>query len=429
MAGFVSVPFRIHNAAEFIESFAETDNIYFYIGKQTPWDDDTTPDDPNDSVSEKYTIWRDLLALKKIGASNIRHTIPRINWSSGTAFVQFDDSDPQLFIKNFYVVNGTYQVFKCLNNKTTLIGGVFTPTVSSVQPVYNPANPTVTIFNTADGYTWKYLYTMTTEDISTFLTTNWMPTYNVTNTSNLSTGIYAIPVLSVGSGYLSTPTISIDGDGSGATATAIVSGGQLIRIDITSAGSGYTWATATVIGSSTVSATARPVLSPFGGHGTNPAKELYGYFVTLNTKLEYDEGGVFPVFNDYRRIGMIKNPLTSGGSPATGTLYNMIFKVTCTGTGVLAQDEIVTWTGGSGKVISFDDSTPGAIVIQLGSVFGTTITTSTVITNGTYSFTVSSVNDSPDLLLGSGEIMYTENLSPIVRRSDQQEIFNIVLEF
>ena len=429
MAGFVGTQFRLHNAAEFIQSFAETDNIYFYIGKQTEWNDDAAPDDPLDTTAEKSTIWRDMLAMKKISASNIRHTIPRVNWTSGASYVQFDDTDQQLLIKNFYVVNGTYQVFKCLNNKTTLVGGVFTPSASTVQPVYNPATPTVTIFNTADGYKWKYLYTMTTEDVSNFLTTNWAPVYNTDNSLYLSTGIYSIPVIGVGSGYLSTPTISITGDGSGATATAVISGGQLIRIDITSPGSGYTWANVTVVGSSTITATARAIISPFSRHGNNPAKELFAYFVTLNSKLEYGESGVFPVFNDYRRIGLIKNPLNTSGSLATGTLYNMIYDLTCTGTGILTQDESVTWSGGSAKVISFDNSIPGAIVIELGNVYGSTITTSTVITNGTYSFTVTTVNDSPDLKLGSGDIMYMENLSPIVRRSDQQEIFNIILEF
>lgn len=429
MAGYVSTQFRLHNAAEFIQSFAETDNIYFYIGKQTEWDDDAIPNDPIDTDAEKSVIWRDMLAMKKINANNIRHTIPRVNWTSGTSYVQFDDTDQQLLIKNFYVINGTYQVFKCLNNKTTLIGGVFTPSQSTIQPVYNPATPTTTVFNTADGYTWKYLYTMTTDDISSFLTTNWAPTYNTDNTLNLSTGIYSIPVIAVGSGYLSVPTISIIGDGTGATATAVISGGQLIRIDVTSPGTGYTWATVSVVGAATNTATARAIISPHGGHGNNPAKELYAYFVTLNSKLEYGESGVFPVFNDYRRIGLIKNPLTTSGTLASGTLYNMTYDLTCTGAGVLTQDELVSWSGGTARVISFDSPSAGQFVIQLGNVYGSQITTSTSITNGTYSFVVTTVNDSPDLAIGSGDIMYMENLSPIVRRSDQQEIFNIILEF
>lgn len=428
MAGFVGTQFRVHNAAEFIQSFSETDNIYFYIGKQTDWSS-SVPDDPMDTVAEKSVIWRDMLAMKKISSSNIRHVIPRVNWTSGASYVQFDDTDQQLLIKNFYVVNDTYQVFKCVNNNTTLIGGVFTPGASTVQPVYNPTTPSVTLFNTADGYTWKYLYTMTTDDVYNFLTTNWAPVYNMTNSLYLSTGIYSIPVINVGSGYLSTPTVSITGDGSGAAATAVISGGQLIRINITTPGSGYTWANITIVGPSTITATARAIITPFNGHGTNPAKELFAYFVALNTTLDYGESGVFPVFNDYRRIGLIKNPATTAGVTATGSLYNMIYTLTCTGTGILSQDESVTWTGGSAKVISFDNSTPGSVSIQLGNVYGTAIAASTVITNGSYSFTVTTVNDIPDLKLGSGELMYMENLSPIVRRPNQQEVFNIILEF
>ena len=44
-----------------------------------------------------------------------------------------------------------------------------------------------------------------------------------------------------------------------------------------------------------------------------PVIELGAFRVMINAKLSYDEGaGDFPIDNDYRRIGLITNPLKFG---------------------------------------------------------------------------------------------------------------------
>ena len=83
-------------------------------------------------------------------------------------------------------------------------------------------------------------------------------------TTYLSQGLEQFPIGGVtgglitnaGSGY-TTISISVTGDGSGATATGVLSGGKLINILITNAGSGYTTAGFTITGDgSSASATA-----------------------------------------------------------------------------------------------------------------------------------------------------------------------------
>lgn len=66
---------------------------------------------------------------------------------------------------------------------------------------------------------------------------------------------FTVPVftgfkLAGGSGY-TTASVSISGDGSGATGTATVSGGKVTKVTVTNAGSGYTTATATITGDGT----------------------------------------------------------------------------------------------------------------------------------------------------------------------------------
>jgi hypothetical protein len=53
--------------------------------------------------------------------------------------------------------------------------------------------------------------------------------------------VRSISITNGGSGYTSAPTITITGDGAGATASSQVSGGVLTQINITSGGDGYTF--------------------------------------------------------------------------------------------------------------------------------------------------------------------------------------------
>lgn len=70
------------------------------------------------------------------------------------------------------------------------------------------------------------------------------------------TGVDAINVLNPGRNYTSVPTVTITGDGEGATAVAKVVNGRVTRIDIVDKGVGYTRATVTITGGSGVEATA-----------------------------------------------------------------------------------------------------------------------------------------------------------------------------
>lgn len=74
------------------------------------------------------------------------------------------------------------------------------------------------------------------------------------------TGIDSISVINGGSGYLYQPTVTITGDGIGATATAKVTNGKITSISLTNRGSNYTTAAITISGGNGFGATARAVL-------------------------------------------------------------------------------------------------------------------------------------------------------------------------
>jgi hypothetical protein len=56
----------------------------------------------------------------------------------------------------------------------------------------------------------------------------------------------AVVLVDGGSGYTSAPTVSFTGDGTGATATAVVTDGAVTSVTVGSGGTGYTTATVTI---------------------------------------------------------------------------------------------------------------------------------------------------------------------------------------
>ena len=105
-------------------------------------------------------------------------------------------------------------------------------------------------------------------------------------------GVESISVLNPGFGYQSPPTVTILGDGTGATATAIISGGTIQSIVIDSPGSGYTSAVVTI--------------TPADGDTTGQlgagVVNLEGRFGTLRTYY-FDSNNVKTIFNS--NIGTI----------------------------------------------------------------------------------------------------------------------------
>jgi len=56
-------------------------------------------------------------------------------------------------------------------------------------------------------------------------------------------------------------------------------------------------------------ATLQPIISPPEGHGSNPLNEFGAKRVCVSTKFTNSEGGTIPVANDFRQVGIVKNPL------------------------------------------------------------------------------------------------------------------------
>lgn len=435
MPGLITSEFRVLNARKYVEMFSGTDSLYFYMGGYTPWtstDGSVTDDYPPskvDSNSDIKEVWDELIALKRILPSDVSHALKRYDWTNGTIYERYDEEDDSLHYKQWYVLTSQNQVFACLDNGRLLSGAVYSGVASTYEPYYESSTPTITVMTMPDGYVWKYMYTVQPTDFLKFTSPTWMPCTSTETLSNKSTGIYSITLDSYGTGYSSGATVTITGDGTGATATAVVSGGQITQIKMTSFGSGYTKATVTITGTNTTPASARANTFTSRGIGYKPAYDLGAFYVISAVKLDYSESGVFPVTNQYREFGIIQNPLLSDGSTnATGSLYNMIYVCKVTTSSTFKMDEVVNVNGGTASVISFDDSDSTSKILTLGSPT-TAVSVGMTVTIDSRTATITAITDSPDLTVGSGILLYAENVSPIYRSQNQSETFLHISEF
>ena len=101
MPAIITDRFRIHNSEQFQEAFSEGSGITMYLGNGRPQafatatrgdartnneGTDTTPLPPGDNVNAQHFPFDDLLAAKKIAASDVTFAVPRRNWLTGTTY-------------------------------------------------------------------------------------------------------------------------------------------------------------------------------------------------------------------------------------------------------------------------------------------------------------------------------------------------------
>ena len=269
----------------------------------------------------------------------------------------------------------------------------------------------------------------------------------------------AITAPSSGSTYSIGPKIVISGDGQAANARATVNAtGSINAVTVVAGGNNYSNATITVIANASQAnsynptvATLTPIIGPAGGHGSDAVKELGGFYVLTNARLEYSESNNFTTNNDFRKVGMLAQPKYANGDFATASVVDQATTVVLTswnGTQYKA-DELVTGatSGATGRVIDFtgnntlrlSDIIPAGNSTTAGynGIHGYFTNTEVIAANTTGasgSGASATANGSGavtggDLTRFSGDILYVENRSPVTRAADQIEDVKLIIEF
>ena len=565
MPAIVTNKFRIHNAKQFVEAFDEvtftsgaaiTDatgllntNMYLFIGKVTPWDDDTVPPTPTDSVSNTvYNHWRDMIAAKKIGSTDVSHVVPRYNWTSGSNYFAYNNANNALFDQQFYVMTDDYNVYKCLANNN-----------ASGTSTNKPSGTGASIITTADSYKWKFMYQISAARALKFVTPSYFPTQRVrkanlaiANTTDSSfqydveiaantSGNGAVEVVHVaaggsaytfevstvqaghtettttarltgtgftgtgdgtnsnivdndiyftsdsgsgvtgkggtitsyvastqvvtwtpalasanvpedGAGYSVGPKVTITGDGHGAnvrsTTTTPSASAPVSDVVVVAGGNNYGNAVATISTTAGSGGSLTPIIGPRGGHGDDAIEELGGFFVMVNSRLEYGESGNFTTNNDFRKIGLLAQPLYANGDVATATTIDQCATVTVQSwnSTAYAEDELVTGaaSGATGRVVDFknNNTTLRLIDVTMGAnvtngydgIAGSFQANESIAANTTGSGGSGASANTNGVVGGdfekfSGDVLYVENRSPVTRADDQIEDVKLIIEF
>ena len=101
---------------------------------------------------------------------------------------------------------------------------------------------------------------LTTSEFSVLDNTGVTRTAIIEEIPQSFTGISSIEIVNAGYGYTSAPTVTISGDGTGATAEAIIEGGRITSIHLSNRGTDYTRATVSITGGGGYSGSATAVI-------------------------------------------------------------------------------------------------------------------------------------------------------------------------
>lgn len=310
------------------------------------------------------------------------------------------------------------------------------------------------------------------------------------------------PNIQAGDEFDISPNIIVTGDGSGFKGRAIIDeqSDSIERIEIVDRGTGYTQAKAEIASNTTPFSVGEfgagnviPIISPPGGHGSNPQKELFGRYIGVS--VDFVEDNVPAANNDFYSFGIIKDPvfrkaelvldqtadlangdiltqqttLAQGAVQSIDGLNNQIVLENVQGvfddqnsitsnssntvysvTNIVQNNDVfdqrtninVTVTFGSGfikdEVVSQSSTGATAVVheysnnvLSLVDVQGNFVISNVSTVNGSESNTRAVINNitQPDMIKGSSEAFYIQNVEPITRTSSTTERAKVIIGF
>jgi len=454
---------------------------------------DASPPTPADDVSSEFYVWDQTIAGKNISSSDVSYAVPRRDWANSTTFDMYEDNisssnlttsgQASLYQSTFFFRTSDNRVYKVLDNN----GGT---AYSGSEPTSEVTTPfaqggyilkymyTITAAEQTKFLTTDFMPVSTDSTVSAAATDGSILSLIVTAGSGYTDGTYFVAVNGDGTSA---------GTSSGAIVSFVVSSGAIASFGLTSGtdtivnsgGASYTFGTVTLTDATVFTDAAlstavstgdidngsggaiQVMISPKNGHGFSAINELGGHFILMNTLFIGAERDDLLTGNDFRNIAIVTDPTTFGTTTvASDSTVRQTYAVQLTSvSGTFTADEKITQasTAAIGRVVEWDTgnsilyyqqerytdygtnsvgayiafSGANAITGASSSAAGTPDSTSdsaVTLANGfTITFTDGYVN--PEVQPDSGNIIYTENRSPISRATDQTEDIKIVVEF
>ena len=446
MAAIITDYFKRELVQYIFEDVADSaQNYYIGIGRSQDWDSSDTPTVPVNSLREEIQFRLNMQSVKK--TADVSYVAPRKNWSSGSAYSGYNDNQVDQPTNSHYVITDNNSVYICLEQGKSATG---VPITSTVKPTGSSLNP----FKTADGYVWKFLYTLAAVDANKYLSANYIPVklQDATDSSSSATAIEqynvqqaAVPgqvagitLISGGSGYTSTPTVTIVGNGDSAEAVATVFGGSVVKVEMKDSastifnGSGYNYADVVFSGGSGTGASARANIASIGGFGSDPRIDLKSTALMFNAKPSGTENDKFIIGQDFRQVALmrnVKNAATdSDYSSEAGSALDYM-TLSSVATAFSPDKTILGGTSGaqayvdrfdSDKVYYHQTEETGFIPFQASE--------SVSETDGAGSGVIGTPLTLGDINKFKGEVFYIDNRAAIERSDAQTEDLKIIIQ-
>ena len=465
MAAIVFDRQRKNSIRDILTDIKDSDNFYYAaLGRSEDWNDSDVAPNPENSLRDARLARLAIQSVKNI--TDQTFVVPRYNWTSGAVYSAYDDDQQGYPTNAYYVMNSNQQIYMCLQQGRT---NANPPQVvaSTVQPT---GQTTGTPFRTADGYMWKFLYSIGALKASKFISTAYIPVAKMQDSANATLlldevgvdsdspaedveqqlvqqnakpgQVLGYVVTNNGSGYTSAPTLTIVGDGNGkAKAVATVVGGQITKVTVKDSsdgsiafGEGYTRASVTINGGGGDSAQIRAIIGPPNGIGADPRDDLKSGAIMFNTKPTGTEDGDFIINQQFRQVSLLKNikQWDSDGLFTQETGFGLSkLTLTSVNDGPFVDDLIVQGATSGTKAYIDDVDSNGIFFHQSDYTgygdFDSGETISIVEGGGSTTATVSNILR-PEFDPMSGELLYIDNRAAVERSTDQTEDIKIVIQ-
>lgn len=238
MPSIVTKKIAFNSAEQFKESFSEASPTIAYIclGNHVAYANESSPDSIVETIASEKSVWDNIFAAKRITGNDVQLVVPRNNWTANTKYRNYDDTIEfsDLFVSNtnqnlkpMYVFTSERNVYKCLSNNNSAN--------STVEPTgdFNTSNGNIA---TADGYFWKYMYSVTPSN--KFLTSDWIPAptstsaldFNVDTTGVVDGELVRIVVTESGQNYRQASNIKVDSFTIGQTSLKLTNTSLVLEI-------------------------------------------------------------------------------------------------------------------------------------------------------------------------------------------------------
>lgn len=472
---------RVHNARNTIRNFNTPEGDprgYVFIGRTIPWDVDTEPPSPNNSIQEAIDVHNHILSMNRVSTQDAYHMIRHVKWSTGIVYDYYRHNITKespsysgattLYDSNFYVINSQKDVYVCLNNNNNKI--------SQDEPKSTTGDP----FFTSDGYQWLFIYHIPPVIMTNNTTPNYIPVLDSLVARRTIGEINTITVDNPGTDYTDMPSGSANrvrnyytrilGDGRQGVVKVRMDGTLVEKVEVVRPGFGYTSATIDFTrdkvykslfdldntqnaldpeGNGDFRSTC--IISPVGGWRADNPHTLGGTTVGVFSNLLYDLAD-FITEIPFRQIGILQDPVLDHDDADTLSGTYSIKTLDSTDGNFIVGEEIqqnVPDGVAKGTVVYWDKDNDILRYYQdislhddEGNLYRFSGAEPIVgqrsrkvdVVNSLYNDIEMSIHFNegyayPEYLNNTGKILYLTNLPPIQRKEKQSERISIMILF